>query len=100
MAELIFIIIIIGILAAILIPSSQSNRLREAADQIVSHIRYTQHLAIMDDKFNLNDNYWFKERWQIQFMNSTSVRGDTTYYWSYVIYSDTSLGHSGRSAAL
>jgi prepilin-type N-terminal cleavage/methylation domain-containing protein len=95
LVELVFVIIVIGILASVIVPKSQGSRLREAADQIVSHIRYTQHLAMMDDKFDPNNNDWFKERWQIQFMNSTSVRDDAKWYWSYVIYSDTSLGHSG-----
>jgi Tfp pilus assembly protein PilE len=81
-AELVFIIIVIGILAAVLIPSSQSNRLREAADQVVSHIRYTQHLAMMDDKFDPGDNDWYKKRWQIFF------ESDADDNWGYTIYSD------------
>jgi Tfp pilus assembly protein FimT len=81
MVELIFIIIVIGILAAVMIPSSQNNRLREAADQISSHIRYTQHLAMMDDKFNPADSNWYKKRWQIFF----EQEGDD---WIYTIYSD------------
>jgi type II secretory pathway pseudopilin PulG len=94
-AELIFIIIVIGILVAVIMPRAQNSRLREAADQIVSHIRYTQHLAMMDNKFDPNNNEWFKERWQIRFMHQASIDGDKTQYWSYVVYSDTSSGHSG-----
>jgi Tfp pilus assembly protein FimT len=82
MAELIFIIIIVGILAAILIPSSQSNRLREAADQVVSHIRYTQHLAMMDDKFDPGNAAWFRSRWQILFEQNADNE------WIYTIFSD------------
>jgi prepilin-type N-terminal cleavage/methylation domain-containing protein len=93
--ELVFVAVIIGILAAVLVPRMQSSRLREAADQVVSHIRYTQYLAMMDDKFEPNNAEWFKERWQIQFMNHASVKGDNARYWSYVIYSDTSFGHAG-----
>jgi Tfp pilus assembly protein FimT len=94
--ELVFVIVTIGILSAVIIPKTQSSRLHEAADQIVSHIRYTQHLAMMNDVFDPNNNEWYKERWQIQFMNAKSVKGDdTTRYLSYVIYSDTSTGHSG-----
>jgi type II secretory pathway pseudopilin PulG len=98
MMELIFITIIIGILAAIIIPKSQGTRLREAADQIVSHIRYTQHLAMMDDKFDPNNSEWFKERWQIRFMNQASIDGDATKYWSYVIFSDKP-GYGGEPEA-
>jgi Tfp pilus assembly protein FimT len=82
MVELVFIVIIIGILAAVIIPKSQDNRLREAADQIVSHIRYTQHLAMMDDKFNSTDANWYKKRWQIFFERESGN-------WVYTIYSDS-----------
>jgi hypothetical protein len=50
---------------------------------------------MIDDRFDPNNSEWFKERWQIQFMDVTVVKGDTKRYWSYVIYSDTSAGHSG-----
>jgi prepilin-type N-terminal cleavage/methylation domain-containing protein len=95
MMELIFVIVVIGILAAVVIPRTGTNKLREAALQVVSHIRYTQHLAMVDDKFDANkvdsagDIKWFKERWQIMFAN-TAGSGDT---WSYMIFSD-SLGDS------
>ncbi|WP_310442421.1 type II/IV secretion system protein [Sulfurimonas sp.] len=89
MMELIFIIIVIGILAAVVIPRTGSNKLHEAAIQVVSHIRYTQHLAMVDDKFNTADNEWYKDRWQIMFAN-TAGSGNS---WSYMIFSD-SLGAS------
>jgi prepilin-type N-terminal cleavage/methylation domain-containing protein len=91
MMELIFVVIVIGILASVIIPRSQSSRLREAADQIVSHIRYTQHLAMMDDKFDPSNNEWFKGRWQIRFMHDASIDGDETQYWGYVVFSDTPM---------
>ena len=58
MIELIFIIVIVGILAAVAIPKIERNGLIEAADQITSHIRYTQQLAMNDNKFNANDPNW------------------------------------------
>lgn len=94
MLEFVFVIVIIGILAAVVIPRTGSNRLHEAAVQVVSHIRYTQHLAIVDDKFDVNkkdsstgEPKWFKERWQIMFSNADNGA------WSYVVFSD-SLGDS------
>ena len=67
MLELVFVIVVIGILAASIIPNTRRNTLREAATQLVSHIRYTQHLAMVDDKFDANDPKWFQGRWQIVF---------------------------------
>ncbi len=79
--ELVFVIVVIGILSAIIIPSTRSNNLREAAIQIVSHIRYTQHLAMLNDKFGINDGVWYKKRWQVVFEYATTEP-------KYSIYSD------------
>lgn len=87
MIELIFVIVIIGILAAVVIPRTGSNKLAEAAVQVISHIRYTQHLAIVDDKFDATTGSdWYKKRWQIIF--GTSADTDNTP--AYTIFSDTS----------
>ena len=80
MLELIFIIVVIGILAVAVISRDGSNTLREAAVQLVSHIRYTQHLAMVDDKFSSTDSNWYKQRWQIIFNTTTGI--------TYSIYSD------------
>jgi type II secretory pathway pseudopilin PulG len=85
MMELVFVIVVVGILAAVLVPRMQSSRLREGADQIVSHIRYTQHLAMMDDKFNPGSPTWFRQRWQILF----ALNGNNE--WTYTIYSDRNI---------
>lgn len=88
MLELVFVIVIVGILSYFVSSSFQRNPLREAADQVVSHIRYTQHLAMMDDKFDPNNTIWFAANWQmwIQILNGS-------YY--YEIFSDRNrLGNS------
>ncbi|NCD12114.1 MAG: prepilin-type N-terminal cleavage/methylation domain-containing protein [Epsilonproteobacteria bacterium] len=85
MLELVFVIVVVGIMAYVAVSSFSRNPLREAADQLVSHIRYTQHLAMMDDKFDLNDASWYKSRWQIFFANTVGS-GNT---WSYMIFSDS-----------
>ncbi|WP_304546479.1 prepilin-type N-terminal cleavage/methylation domain-containing protein [Sulfurimonas microaerophilic] len=90
MMELIFVIIVMGILAAIVTPRVERDLVREAAIQLVSHIRYTQHLALVDDKYNLNtsdpDDRWWRGRWQLKFKNSnTETNGEE----SYTIFSDS-----------
>ena len=82
MLELVFVIVIVGILSVMIAPNFQGNNLRQAADQVVSHIRYTQHLAMMDNKFDTNDTDWYRERWQIFF----SLTYNSTI--SYSIFSD------------
>ncbi|MCL4430789.1 MAG: prepilin-type N-terminal cleavage/methylation domain-containing protein [Epsilonproteobacteria bacterium] len=79
--ELVFVIIVIGILAVLAMPNFRGNPLQTAAEQVASHIRYTQHLAMVDDIFNPNDPTWWQTRWQIQFENAAPNPGKI-----YVIY--------------
>lgn len=65
--ELVFVIVIVGILAAVILPRVDSNKEREASVQLASHIKYTQHLALVDDKFDATNATWFRNRWQIRF---------------------------------
>lgn len=84
--ELVFVIVVIGILASSIIPKTSSTSLHDAATQLISHLRYTQHLAMVDDKFDSNDSIWYKKRWQLKF----SKGNGTEDKWSYVIFSDRS----------
>ena len=67
MIELVFIIVVVGILAAVAIPRVERNGLIEAADQLSSHIRYTQQLAMNDNEFNATDPNWHRKGWRIEF---------------------------------
>lgn len=82
MLELVFVIIVIAILAVLAMPNFNRNLLQEAAEQVAGHIRYTQHLAMNDDKFDPNDSTWFQEKWQIRFRLLMNESG-------YVIFSDS-----------
>ncbi len=82
MMELIFVIVVIGILAAVFIPRIGRNNLSDAANQLISHIRYTQHLALMDDKYDKNDPKWYNKRWELAFSTAASSQ-------SYYIFSDS-----------
>ncbi len=87
MMELIFVIAVIGILATIISPRFSSNKLQEAATQVLAHIRYTQHLAMIDDKYDASVSDWFRENWQIEFSSAANVY--------YQIYSD--FNHAGNA---
>jgi len=67
MLELIFVIVVLGIIAALAIPRLERDLRQEAADNILSAIRYTQHMALMDNKHNLNSTDWHKSFWTIFF---------------------------------
>jgi len=91
--ELIIVITIISILSFTIIPKINDNSLYNAANQVLFHIRYTQHLALIDNVFDPYDENWFKKRWQIQFHSKV---GDNIS-WSYTIYKDISLSGNANS---
>jgi prepilin-type N-terminal cleavage/methylation domain-containing protein len=77
MLELIMVIVVIGILAAVIIPRTASNDTAEAAVKLLSDIRYTQHLAMVDDKYDANNATWYEDIWQMRFVgNSYSIVSD------------------------
>ena len=79
--ELVFVLVVIGILAVLAMPNFRGHPLQDAAEQVASHIRYTQHLAMVDDKFNENNVTSFLEKWQIRFRENSNVL-------YYAVYSD------------
>ncbi|MDL0089263.1 pilus assembly FimT family protein [Campylobacter gastrosuis] len=95
MIELILVIVVIAILAVIAMPKQNRDPLREAADQIISHIRYTQHLAMQDSKFEVEctgnpqvcrpKDGFYKDYWRIYFDNA-AVNGESKNYWRYSIF--------------
>jgi len=101
MIELVFVLVVVGIITAMIAPNFQESRLKEAANQVIGHIRYTQHLAMMDDKFSTSENFWFKHRWTIRFVQNlvyTNLNCPNATYndiWSYMIYSNTACHSAG-----
>jgi len=91
--ELVIIIVVVGILYSSIQFSLQNTSLNQAANQVISHINYTRHLAIRDNKIqyypinnssreNNRSKFWFKQWWHIKF---TDANGDIIYY----IFSDS-----------
>lgn len=72
--ELVFVIVIAGILAFVLIPKSSDTKLLESANQLISHIRYAQQLALNNDQFDPNDKDWYKKMWRIEFENNGTYK--------------------------
>ena len=67
MLELVFVIIVLGILASLVMPRLERDLKQEAADNILSNIRYTQHRAILDYKHAFNKPKWQQRFWKIMF---------------------------------
>ena len=72
MLELVFVIVVVGILAAVFIPKMDRNNIEEAALQVTRHIRYTQHLAMSDDVYDASDPYYYQKRWHISFVQTAA----------------------------
>jgi len=77
MLELVFVIVIIGILAVLSFSSMDRDLRQEAADNILSDIRYTQHLAMTDNKHQFNNHRWERGYWRIIF---STCAGGGRYY--------------------
>jgi prepilin-type N-terminal cleavage/methylation domain-containing protein len=90
--ELVIVIVVIAVLAATVGPTFQRDTLAEAAHQVASHLRYTQHLAMIDNKYDSTDLQWYKARWQMFF---TKAKG-ADYHWAYTVFSDSAGGHTGN----
>ncbi|MDR0747814.1 MAG: hypothetical protein LBE89_08030 [Helicobacteraceae bacterium] len=76
--ELISVIVIVAILTMIAMTMFSENKLTAAADKLVTDIKYTQHLAVMEDRYTPGDADWEKRRWRIHL--------DTTGDKSYTIF--------------
>lgn len=100
--EIVFVIVVIGIVAITVIPrlNNETVSLYHAAKQLAADIRYTQHLAMIDDKLDTTDSEWYKGRWQLLFGKSSNNSGiDSGDYYAYTIFSDspTYAGNPGPS---
>jgi prepilin-type N-terminal cleavage/methylation domain-containing protein len=87
MLELIFVIIIIGILAALSLPRLERDLRQEAIDTVLSAVRYTQHLALADNKHRYGQRNWQKAFWVIRFQ-----RQGGNYY--FIIGSNADYGNN------
>jgi prepilin-type N-terminal cleavage/methylation domain-containing protein len=77
--ELVFVIVVLGIIAALALPRLDRDIRQEAGDNILSAIRYTKLLALTDDKTNPRQTDWQKSLWAIRFAVSTTDTSATYY---------------------
>jgi len=87
MIELVFVIVILGILASMAMGRMERDLKQEASETILSHIRLAQQLALTDNKHRSdNDVKWQKGYWRFEYGKCSGV---DSYY--YRVGSDTSL---------
>jgi len=88
MLELVVVIVVLGILAAVAIPRMKRDVRQEAEANIITALRYTQNLALADNKTDPRDSNWQQELWQMRFARYSS----TPDKWFYTISSDNNHG--------
>jgi len=70
MIELVFVIVVLGILASLAMGRMDRDLKQEASETILSHIRLAQQLALRDNKHRSdNDEDWQTGYWRFQFSN-------------------------------
>jgi len=93
MIELIFVIIVLGILASLAIGRMDRDLKQEASETILSHIRLAQQLALRDNKHRKDNNgLWQRAYWRFEYgkcRNTTNPNGTAEYY--YRVGSATTL---------
>ncbi len=124
--ELIFVIIVIGILAAVVLPKLGTNSLMYATTVFIDTLRYTQHLAMVDDKYipsqelspynnpikkSKDTKYWFKKWWTfyingqdsspfhpvlVVFSDIPSKEGETVGFNCYPYYKEVASEGTGN----
>ena len=68
--ELVFVIIVLGILASLAMGRMERDLKQEASETILSHIRLAQQLALSDNKHRSDNNArWQRAYWRFQFTN-------------------------------
>lgn len=80
MLELVVVIVVLGILAAMALPRMDRDLRQEAGDNILSAIRYAQHMALMDDVTNPRNSDWQRSFWRFGVRACLASEGDIFYY--------------------
>lgn len=74
--ELVFVLVLIGILSIALLPSNDRDSIGEAAHNVARHIRLAQHYALMEDRA-LEESQnppqgWQETMWRLTFINGAA----------------------------
>jgi prepilin-type N-terminal cleavage/methylation domain-containing protein len=85
MIELVFVIVILGIMASIAMGRMERDLKQEASETILSHIRLAQQLALNDNKHRSDsDSKWQKAYWRFEYgdcSDATNYDGtDSLFY--------------------
>ncbi len=86
--ELIFVVLLLAIITSVLIPKNRISKLEIATDKIVLYLNYARYIALIDNKYDVDDIEWERKRWTLKFKRCSSSIGGLYYN----VYSDTNGG--------
>ncbi len=75
MLELVMVIIVMGIIASVAMPQMDRDTKQEGADIVLSDIRLTQHMALMDYRHSFNNSRWQRSFWKFSVESCASDTG-------------------------
>lgn len=83
--ELVFVCIVLSLLFSMAYVYYKPDYLRLGAEQVLNDIKYTRHLALMQNdfrvkEFNIAKREWFKAKWQLYFIRSKSATNNEQTY--------------------
>jgi hypothetical protein len=79
LVEIVFLILIIGIIYSVAIPKS-NTKLHYGVDKMMLYFKYLRYIAMIDNKYDINNNEWFKTRWSIKFHTCTNEKSNQEKY--------------------
>ena len=83
--ELIIVILLMSFLYTQFLPKNRIDYLDEVTNRLSLYLSEVRYKALIDDKYDLNDNRWHKKRWTLKFFRCRD-EVDGLYY---SIYSDS-----------
>lgn len=86
--ETIVVISLIAVILIVAIPKQKISKLQLASDKLLIYLNFTRYIAMIDDKYSVDDVEWEKKRWTLKFQKCSNAE-DGLYF---VVYSDTSGG--------
>jgi len=86
--ELTIVLTLIAIVLSIAIPKQKNSKLDLAVDKLVLYLNYTRYIALIDNKYDIDDKEWEKKLWSLKFQRCSKEK-DGLYF---VVFSDESGG--------
>ncbi|WP_198305113.1 type II secretion system protein [Arcobacter vandammei] len=95
--ELTLILAILSIIYSLFIPKTNQNRLQELKNRVELYLKQTRYQALIDDKYDENEDLWHKRRWTMKFFRCRESVGGI-YFSIYSERNDT--GHPNQKESL